>query len=313
MPGKPVIGAGVLRYPQVMSPNFDLASPAASPEPSWAILQSGLAYFFGLVLSGGTVTGVGYVINANGAFFYTTSAAQANTLAISIVPGNIGVNDPAGNKALPGTTNYWVTTSPFQAMNIVGTTMEVWTATDGTSMAGGWTPTPTSLSLQSATVAIESGGGIGLTPASGDLIALDGPVTVSGTITATAGTAVFPTLISTDTAHNASSLYANGWAALTTGTTDLVYELQSDGMVQVSGRLVNSTAGGISGSSFITGALPAAYRPARDEPVWAYAHGASPFPEVSGFCLMRATGLEFFGTFSTADTLEVGGRYPLGF
>jgi hypothetical protein len=78
--GKPDFGAGVLRYPQIMSPNFNLANPSASPANSWALLQSGLAYIFGLVLSGGTITGPDYVINTSGIFIYSGTPANGNLI-----------------------------------------------------------------------------------------------------------------------------------------------------------------------------------------------------------------------------------------
>lgn len=96
-------GEGTLVRPQIASPNFNIANPAASPTPSWAVLKNGLAYIFGLVLSGGTITGPDYIINPSGAFFYTGTPALGN-LAISIVPGTVSVTDPEGNTAPPGIT-----------------------------------------------------------------------------------------------------------------------------------------------------------------------------------------------------------------
>jgi hypothetical protein len=79
--GKPVFGGGALRYPEIMSPNFNLANPSASPANSWALLQSGLAYIFGLVLSGGTITGPDYIINSQGIFFYSSTPAAGDLIA----------------------------------------------------------------------------------------------------------------------------------------------------------------------------------------------------------------------------------------
>lgn len=92
--GNPVVGSTALRIPAINSPNFNLANPSASPSPSWAILQSGLAYFFGLVLSGGTITGPDYIINPSGIFIYSGSPAAGNLL-ISLA-GATGV-DGFGN------------------------------------------------------------------------------------------------------------------------------------------------------------------------------------------------------------------------
>ena len=75
----PIIGGGgALVYPSIHSPNFNIANPAASPNPSWAILKNGLAYFFGLVLSGGTIMGPDYVINTSGIFIYSGTPANGN-------------------------------------------------------------------------------------------------------------------------------------------------------------------------------------------------------------------------------------------
>lgn len=76
----PVVGGTSLRIPAINSPNFNLVNPTASPTPSWAILQSGLAYFFGLVLSGGTITGPDYIINTSGIFIYSGTPALGNLI-----------------------------------------------------------------------------------------------------------------------------------------------------------------------------------------------------------------------------------------
>jgi hypothetical protein len=77
----PIVGAGGgLVYPSIHSPNFIVANPAASPSPSWAILKTGLAYFFGLNLSGGTITGPDYIINTSGIFIYSGTPATGNLI-----------------------------------------------------------------------------------------------------------------------------------------------------------------------------------------------------------------------------------------
>jgi len=73
-------GQGALVRQQIMSPNFNLANPSASPTPSWAVLKNGLAYFFGLVLSGGTITGPDYIINSSGIFIYSGAPANGNLI-----------------------------------------------------------------------------------------------------------------------------------------------------------------------------------------------------------------------------------------
>jgi hypothetical protein len=108
----PIIGGGgALVYPSIHSPNFNVANPMASPSPSWAILKNGLAYFFGLVLSGGTVTGPDYIINTAGIFIYSGAPAAGNLL-ISLA-GASG-NDQFGNPFFQGLTVYGPTGAAIQ-------------------------------------------------------------------------------------------------------------------------------------------------------------------------------------------------------
>jgi hypothetical protein len=79
-PEYPVVAQTALLVPAINSPNFNLQTPASSPSPSWAILQNGLAYFFGLVLSGGTITGPDYIINTSGIFIYNGAPALGNLI-----------------------------------------------------------------------------------------------------------------------------------------------------------------------------------------------------------------------------------------
>lgn len=96
-------GGGALVYPSVHSPNFDVADPLASPSPSWAILKTGIAYFFGLDITGGTITGPDYIINSAGAFFYNGAPAAGNLL-VSIA-GAAGA-DEFGNAYIAGSALY---------------------------------------------------------------------------------------------------------------------------------------------------------------------------------------------------------------
>ena len=102
--GNPAFGSTSLRLPAINSPNFNLANPTASPSPSWAILANGLAYFFGVVLSGGTITGPDYVINTSGFFFYSGTPASGNLVGSSV--GSSGGTDSFGNVYQPGDTVY---------------------------------------------------------------------------------------------------------------------------------------------------------------------------------------------------------------
>jgi hypothetical protein len=136
----PIIGGGgALVYPSIHSPNFNVANPPASPTPSWAVLKSGLAYFFGLALAGGTITGPNYIINTVGIFFYRGTPG-ANNLLASMVPNASSVVDPFGNRAFPGFATY----GPL----IGGTYLAYWdfngafSVSSGTSQAS-WTSTHT--------------------------------------------------------------------------------------------------------------------------------------------------------------------------
>lgn len=127
MPNDPVVGGTALRRVAINSPNFNLQNPTASPNPSWAILQSGVAFFFGLVLSGGTIIGPDYIIDPTGMFFYSGPPAFGS-LSQSIVPGAVAITDPVGNAALPGFTTYEQNAGTFYANNMLATQLVVWTA-----------------------------------------------------------------------------------------------------------------------------------------------------------------------------------------
>lgn len=99
--GNPAFGSTSLRLPAINSPNFNLANPAASPSPSWAILANGLAYFFGVVLSGGTVTGPDYIINSAGIFWYSGTPAAGNLIGYWALTSAAG-SDQFGNAYSPG-------------------------------------------------------------------------------------------------------------------------------------------------------------------------------------------------------------------
>jgi hypothetical protein len=114
VPGNPVVGGTSLVRAAINSPNFDLANPSASPTPSWAVLQSGLAYLFGLVLSGGTFT----IDNSHGAvifkidpskdawFLYADTGSAAQGALIASGAGAAGTNDGFGNSYIEGLASY---------------------------------------------------------------------------------------------------------------------------------------------------------------------------------------------------------------
>jgi hypothetical protein len=72
---QPIVAGQNLLIPGIQSPNFSLTS-----ETGWAILKNGLAYFFSVVLSGGTLTGPDYIINPSGIFIYNGTPANGNLI-----------------------------------------------------------------------------------------------------------------------------------------------------------------------------------------------------------------------------------------
>jgi hypothetical protein len=250
-PGKPVFGAGVLRYPQIMSPNFDLANPAASPANSWALLQNGLAYLFGVVLSGGTITGPDYIINTSGAFFYAATPAAGNLVkSIASLPGT----DAFGNSYLAGDVSYSSVGSPRQAGQLSADGLIMYTAL---TEAGPWSQVSSVIWATGLAIDDESLNGIAIGAAFGVPVTIGkhgNPVTVAGPVTATDGTQANPTLITTDTDHAITS-FSNGWgnngvcraAVLPMGFT-------GKNMVYVE---VNMTVGGVVANGTTTCTLPA--------------------------------------------------------
>lgn len=97
----PIIGGGgALVYPAIISPNFNLSNPLASPSPSWGLLKTGIAYLFGLVITGGTITGPDYIFAPTGLFIYNGAPAVGNLIA-AIAPPSTTV-DTLGNSVQPG-------------------------------------------------------------------------------------------------------------------------------------------------------------------------------------------------------------------
>lgn len=117
-------GGGGLVYPSIHSPNFNVANPSASPNPSWGILKNGLAYFFGLILAGGTITGPDYIFNSNGFFFYNGAPANGNLIAsITATNGTDGFLNPYGIgfvSYIPGVSNVAISGALINFANAAG-------------------------------------------------------------------------------------------------------------------------------------------------------------------------------------------------
>ena len=113
-PENPIVGGNVLRRQAIESPNY---VPGVS---GWTINQDGSAEFNNLTIRG-TFNGTNFVINTNGAFFYSGTPALG-TLAGSIT--NAAGTDSFGNTYLAGTTTYInVGGGVMDAVNISGITI----------------------------------------------------------------------------------------------------------------------------------------------------------------------------------------------
>lgn len=272
-------GQGNLVATSFQSPNF------VHDVSGWQVQKNGSAEFNNVTVRNGDII--------SGTSLYYSGTPAAGNLVASI--SEAGGTDSFGNVYLAGFVTYLYSGGvPVNAVSVFdnGVTFYVW--------SGVWDAN-SSISLVSAFV-----------------LGVGSAFQVSGALTATGGTASSPSKIQTDTIQSMAGSYLNSWAAAAAGT-DLKWGLTPDAlggsnMVQMSGRLVNTTT--ITGGPSIIGAVGASYIPVRDEPIYAYAHASgTPFAQVSGYVLVRAGSgdVEYFGSFSSSDTLEIAGRYPLAF
>ncbi len=96
MPNDPVVGGVTLRRPAISSPNFQTGVQG------WTVNADGSAEFNSLALRG-TFTGVNFVLNSSGLFFYSGIPALGNL--IQSVTNGTGT-DATGNAYLTETTVY---------------------------------------------------------------------------------------------------------------------------------------------------------------------------------------------------------------
>jgi hypothetical protein len=279
--GNPVVGSTALRIPAINSPNFNLANPAASPTPSWAILQSGLAYFFGLTLTGGTITGPDYIINTSGIFFYSGTPALGNlTGSWTSAAGT----DAFGNSYQKDLTVYGTGGSTISLANLSGQPTLDMVPANQTHMTT--IPSLAALAINAGLVnefllvTLQSGQDNSLDNSAVQLFSESNDGSIAATvalvaaglrvvnvfktgvqftqpIVATAGTVANPTLITTDTWHPIT-LDAN-WSTLA-GQPVPSYMLMPDGFVSLTGAAqfnVNIANTNLNGAN----PLPAAYRP----------------------------------------------------
>jgi len=228
--GNPIAGGTAMRIPALTSPNFNLADPGASPNPSWAILASGIAYFFGIVIANGGITGDDYIVNSSGFFFYDGTPAYGN-LIISITPGTSGT-DGFGNDYDAG-------------INVYGTDVDV-------QMYAGQLNFFSSVVNLIATIQITSAGVIEVTGQAGTSFQIGIPV--SAAITASE-----PGSAGTDETWHTITL-DSGWTTPALSREAPRYRILPDGNLQLSGAASHAySASGITLNN--SNPIPAGWRP----------------------------------------------------
>jgi hypothetical protein len=274
-----ITAGGALVIPQVYSPNFSTASSTG-----WAILADGSAYFYNVTVSGtvtaSTFVGDDFTIDQAGAFFYSGTPALGNL--ILSVAGTAGT-DALGNAFLPGTATY---SGGVLAVSYSGTGIEAWSAS---GPGGPWSNT---------------GGTITLTAAVFDVFASAG-INLDGTLTATAGTAADPTVITTDTWHTLSLGASWSGTLQCRMNADRTVGLRSQGTLTVGTRTT--------GTAIAT--VPTAYQPAfqTDMPLMITANSSGAAAVNSPFITIATAGTITIANVSTqvATNVAVLGAYPL--
>jgi hypothetical protein len=283
-------GQGNLIATSVQSPNFKL-----SPFQGWQITRDGTLYAANAIISG-TITasvfdGTDFEIDPAGAFFYDP---VSNNIVASIAPAN-GTNrfsDPY----LQGVTSYFVTPGfvryALNSNSSGGSTALTWLVDSGSGFTD-----QAQISVTSSALTIDSSPGAlpMVLNAGAQTITLDSPVT------ATAGTAAAPTLITTDNWHNIA--LDAGWTA---GAQVPQYRLLPDGNVQVRGQATHAgTAAAVNINNSTP--IPAVYWPGRNRvyrpPVAADSAGTVQI-STTGVFAMRASGF-------TATQVFMDGIYSI--
>ena len=238
----PIIGGGGgLVYPSIHSPNY------APGTAGWSINKNGTAQFYGLTLDNGTE------------LYYSTATPQLGTLILA-VSGSNGV-DSAGNHYLRGTFAYLGSAGSHPT--------EAWGLDLQFAAVGFYTWSGTAWT-QGANITQDGGGRLVLAGAGTSAVDANAPLTVSGALTATGGTAASPTEIITDSWHNLSLA-----AGFTTGSRAPQYRLYPDSTVRLRG-FVTLTANQVAGTVFATlpYAPPGSYAYVTDNSLAGYVLGA---------------------------------------
>ena len=171
------------------------------------------------------------VAGANAGIFVYSGAPAFGNLIYSVAAA--AGTDGFGNAYLGGSVTY---SGGVLAVAVTGTAIQTFSAP---GPGGPWSTTGGTLTIFSTSFAVFASAGI----------SLDG-----GPVSATAGTASAPSLITTDTWHTMTLL--NSWT-LPNGNYYARYQLMPDGSVWIQGRISGGTATG--GTSIWT--PPAGYAP----------------------------------------------------
>jgi hypothetical protein len=277
----PIIGGGGdLVYPAIMSPNFSLAG-----QTGWAILKNGNAYFFNITAEG-TITatsfdGTDFIINSNGAFFYSAGFAQ---LLNSITTQNQA--DPVNGAAvLAGFTSYILLAAVYYAIQYGAESIDVLTAS---SAAGPYT----------------SVGGLSFTLAPGWILVFgSGLLGVVNAIQP--GTSATPeTWHYVNPTGGAAPAFATDWANAGGSDAKVAFKLLADSnRVQITGLALVSA--GATGLMFN---LPTGYVPAHNQ----YIPAINITTSVAGVWQIGASGnVTFTGTLTAGDKYSINGDYSL--
>jgi hypothetical protein len=149
-------GYGNLSLPTVQSPNF------VSGVSGWQISKNGNAQFNNLTIRG-VFNGTNFVINSNGAFFYSGTPAAGNLIA-SIASS--AVSDGLGNAVVSGGYTSYSQGTPCFALSVASTTITSYTAA---TEAGPYTATGAQINvgtgiLELIGTPVEIAGPLGLVP-----------------------------------------------------------------------------------------------------------------------------------------------------
>jgi hypothetical protein len=202
--GNNIVGGTSLVIARINSPGF------VTGVTGWSINQDGSAEFNNVTIRGGVTIG-------GTSLYYSTPAPAANTLVESI--SSTAFTDSAGNSVLAGHVSYHYTSAGGSsiAVAVTDTGITWYAALAGT--LGPWT------AKHAITANALTGAGLNIDNA-----------IVNAALTATGGTAITPSLITTDTWH-AITLDA-GWTA---GTQAPQYRLTAAGDVQCRGTATHAS------------------------------------------------------------------------